>query len=125
MLILNEVNELCRVCLTYEFKRLDLKRCGKSSDDIHRLFASERFLEKFSRVIDTALCDILLGKTYSVEFFEYRFLDIGTDGSCVGYLKGKLFDLLFLEVLEYTGTSLRTQSDKKYCGFLKTAYFIL
>ena len=123
MLVLNEVNKLGCIGLTYKLERLNLKRCGKSSDDIHCLLASEGFLEEFSCISDTAFCDILLSKTHAVKLFKYFFFYIRTYGSGIGNLKSKLFDLFFFEMLKYTRTSLGSQCDKQYCGFLKPAYF--
>lgn len=90
MLVLNEVQELSGIRFSYKLERTNLKARGKFSDNLHSLVSAESFFEKALCIIDTALRNVLLGKTYFIEFIKHFLFQRLVDASRVCNFKGKL-----------------------------------
>ena len=91
MLILYKVKQLARICLSDKFERTNLKACRKFADNIFGFVLSKCFFEELFSICNTAFCNVLLCKTYFVEFRKYFFLGLRRYASCIGNFKCKLF----------------------------------
>ena len=67
MFVLNEVQQLARICLAHKLKRTHLKGCCQLGDDLLCLVRAKRLVEQLLRITDTALRNILLSQTDLIE----------------------------------------------------------
>ena len=118
MLILYKVKQLARICLSDKFERTNLKACRKFADNIFGFVLSKCFFEELFSICNTAFCNVLLCKTYFVEFRKYFFLGLRRYASCIGNFKCKLFYFIFAQMFEYLGRFLRAESNQQDCAFL-------
>ena len=81
MFILNKVKQLRRVRLSHKLERLYLQRSRQPADHSHSLIFSQRFLQHFLRVADTAFRNILLRKAELIKLICDRLLDLRCDTS--------------------------------------------
>ncbi len=111
--LLNEVKQMGRIGAADEVKGPDLQRGGQPVDDVHRLLRAQRFFQQLPGVIDTAGGDEILGHHQFLEFHEYRIAVRRFYIFKTGNLKGKLFNLVFPQVLEDFRGNLRPQRDEE------------
>jgi hypothetical protein len=109
MLVLDEVEQLLRVGALDEVERRHLQRALQAVDDLDGTLLAQRLFKDVTRVVDTALADVLLSHGQLIGLLHDRIALNGGDLFHVVDLQGHLLYVLLFQLLEYFGADLGAQ----------------
>ena len=103
MLILDEVQQLCRIRLVQEVKRTHLQTGGQAADNGRRPLCPQRLLQDILGIFQAALGQVVLRHGHLIELGHHSLLFLRGNLLVIGNLQRQLFDFLIIHVLEQHG----------------------
>ena len=95
-----------------------MERAREAVDDVDRLLTSERFLEEFARIVDTAGRDEILRVHQLLEFFKNGVFKFRIDRFQTRYFKRQRFDFVFAKMLHDFGGNVAAERHEEDRGLL-------
>ncbi len=113
MLVLDERDDLARVCALDEVERNNLHRLQNTPNNLMRLLKSEGRFKRLFGGIDTALRDVLLGQAKVVELLDDLAPSFGGHLAHAGDFECHDLDIVFRHLLHHIAGCRRTNGDKQ------------
>ena len=109
MLVLDEVQQLARISLSQEVKRLYLQTGCQTVDDVGCLLCAQCLLKNILCVLKTTGGEVILNHHHLVELTDDLLLLLLVYGMLTGYFQSYFFNFIIGKMPKYLGRILWTQ----------------